>query len=87
VSFITTGFERLINSYRCCQAEERPAGVILDITGNNFSYVLASVAAIQIICGLLVIPMKETVRKADTAKAAENWPVWVFRSSVREFFT
>ncbi len=45
------------------------AGVILDITGHNFFYVLSAVAVIQVICGLLVTLMKETA-KGRSAKAS-----------------
>jgi len=35
-------------------------GFILDVTGNNFFYVLSAVAVTQMICGMLVTLMKET---------------------------
>jgi len=42
-------------------------GFILDITSNNFFYVFTMVAVIHMICGLLVILMKETA-EARTGK-------------------
>jgi MFS family permease len=41
-------------------------GLILDTTGHDFFYVLTAVAVTQMICGVLVIFMKETVKARAT---------------------